>query len=140
MGEYFAVVCDERKEKLHPPAYFNNKFPGICNSTNIFGQLLAFVMCTRWKGKEVTIIDDTSHFFYLCDYENITAYMFEEYKKIYDTKDISHEYSGSKGLKCEEDQTKLSFSQDFIDRLERCEIAVENIGYIFRRLDKLEGK
>jgi len=66
MGTYYVAICKEKKECLEPIG--SNKFPGICLENNEFCNVLVYLMCTRWSGYEVSIINDAvdCELFYSC--------------------------------------------------------------------------
>lgn len=87
MGTYFAVACDELKEKLDPGSVNNGpiKLGGMCMRGNPFGALTLYTMAGgRWYRKACRIVNDSADDPGYFDYTDVTAEAIIEYNDSYE--------------------------------------------------------
>jgi hypothetical protein len=88
MGIYYAVACDEMKERIDP-GEINNlgmKEYAIAYPDHPFGALVIFAMLTRWRHKNITLVNDYDDEESYYEYTDITADVVTAYNAVYNAK------------------------------------------------------
>ena len=87
MGIYYQIACDELEERIDPGSINNLgvKAKNIANPKHPFGQVVVFVLLTRWEGKSVRLVDDCEDDPGYFEYKDVTEDVLKEYNEVYGT-------------------------------------------------------
>ena len=87
MGTYYQIACDELKERIDPGSINNLgvKAKKIAHSEHQFGSVVVFALLTRWKGKNIRLVDDCGNDPGYFEYKEVTEDVLKEYNEVYGT-------------------------------------------------------
>jgi len=87
MGIYYAIACDELKERIEPGSINNLgiKQHAIAHPNHPFGSVSVFALVTRWRGKTARIVNDCADDPGYYEYTDVTRQIVDEYNAEYGT-------------------------------------------------------